>query len=76
LQLRILLHVLFVLQIQRAVLYDHVKKDVSKWNSVVYHNRLAEQLVFPLEAGKKLPKPTAKDRMEDFVVNSNSVCNY
>jgi U3 small nucleolar RNA-associated protein 14 len=56
------------LQIQRAILYDHVKKDVSKWNSVVYHNRLAEQLVFPLEAGKKLPKPTAKDRMEDFVV--------
>ena len=28
--------------------YDETKKDVNKWQQIVVQNRVAEQLVFPL----------------------------
>jgi len=63
-------HGIALLQIERAILYDHVKKDVSKWNSVVYHNRLADNLVFPLEPEKLAASTKSKNIGvdEDFVV--------
>lgn len=37
------------MQIKRAVGYDNVKKDLSKWNGIIARNRIADQLSFPLK---------------------------
>ncbi|ODM92135.1 U3 small nucleolar RNA-associated protein 14 A [Orchesella cincta] len=51
-------------KVKRAVLYDNAKEEVSKWNSVVYHNRVAEQLVFPMSEDKKGFKKSRKGGAE------------
>jgi U3 small nucleolar RNA-associated protein 14 len=61
---------IFTFQTKREVLYENAKKDVSRWNAIVYHNRLADQMVFPLNAGKKVPRKTGKDAAQDFVVRT------
>ncbi|XP_050460953.1 U3 small nucleolar RNA-associated protein 14 homolog C [Cataglyphis hispanica] len=36
-------------RIKRAVGYDNVKKDLTKWNGIIARNRIADQLSFPLK---------------------------
>ncbi|KAJ4438646.1 hypothetical protein ANN_14593 [Periplaneta americana] len=37
--------------IQRSVAFKNVKADLGRWNAVVYSNRAADQLSFPLKQG-------------------------
>lgn len=46
----ILLKIIIIyLQIKRAVGYDNVKKDLTKWNGIIARNRTLDQLSFPLK---------------------------
>ena len=38
----------FSMQVERAAGYEKVKDEVGKWDNVVKGNRIAEQLIFPL----------------------------
>ena len=61
---------------KRSALYEHTKRDVSKWNSIVYHNRGASQLVFPLPTGEKISKRSMKDSVQEFVVSVNYLISF
>lgn len=37
------------MQVERAAGYEKVKDEVSKWDDIVKGNRVAEQLIFPLD---------------------------
>uniref|UniRef100_T1JCA3 Tubulin--tyrosine ligase-like protein 9 n=1 Tax=Strigamia maritima TaxID=126957 RepID=T1JCA3_STRMM len=37
-------------KIKRSLIYQHVSEEVSKWENIVHHNRLAEHINYPLES--------------------------
>lgn len=58
-------------KIQRTVAYENVKKTLDKWEPIVYANRAAEQLEFPLRKDPKLkPVETTTDLLQRFRLKS------
>ncbi|KAI1729747.1 utp14 protein [Ditylenchus destructor] len=53
-------------RIESKIAYDQSKKELSKWNPIVHSNRVAEQLVFPLEEDKSIYVVNAEDKAAAF----------
>lgn len=56
-----------IAQVERAAGYEKVKEEVSRWDDTVKGNRIAEQLVFPLNQ-PSVKLHSAKDFTAKFKV--------
>lgn len=62
-------------QIQRTVGFRNVKTQLARWDAVVYSNRTADQLTFPLKQST-VNFQTTDDFISKLKVRSNSVVIY
>ncbi|XP_065220543.1 U3 small nucleolar RNA-associated protein 14 homolog A [Planococcus citri] len=73
-------------KIQREIGFENVRKQLNRWDDVVKTNRLADQLVFPLNQNKvqvydhsaedlfsSLPNPTPLEKELAQVLNSSKI---
>jgi hypothetical protein len=62
-------------QIQRSVGFKNVKSQLGRWDAVVYSNRAADQLTFPLKHST-VSFQTVNDFILKLKVSLNSVIVY
>uniref|UniRef100_A0A914QL90 Uncharacterized protein n=1 Tax=Panagrolaimus davidi TaxID=227884 RepID=A0A914QL90_9BILA len=60
-------------RIESNVAYQEAKKDLRVWNEVVFENRIAEQITYPLnpEDNEAIKVERAADKVKGFIVTSN-----
>uniref|UniRef100_A0AC34FND0 Uncharacterized protein n=1 Tax=Panagrolaimus sp. ES5 TaxID=591445 RepID=A0AC34FND0_9BILA len=58
-------------RIESNVAYQEAKKDLRVWNEVVFENRIAEQITYPLnpEDNEALKVERAADKVKGFIVS-------
>ncbi|KAH7698059.1 Utp14 protein [Aphelenchoides avenae] len=53
-------------RLESGIAYKDTKKELSEWDPVVQANRVAEQLVFPLNEDNTIRVETAAERVQHF----------